>query len=130
MADLDRAHYRSVVASRRWRDLRARLMRERGLKCERCQKTWGIPRLAALQLHHRTYERLGAEWDTDVQLLCGFCHEEADAERAIESRQRAASALYHARLDGWATKRYGENWSDSGENIADEFDNWLARTDD
>ena len=27
-----------------------------------------------LQLHHRTYKRLGAEWLSDLMFLCGKCH--------------------------------------------------------
>jgi hypothetical protein len=28
-----------------------------------------------LQLHHRTYQRLGREWLTDLIPLCGVCHQ-------------------------------------------------------
>ena len=28
----------------------------------------------SLQVHHRTYERLGSEWDEDLEVLCEGCH--------------------------------------------------------
>jgi hypothetical protein len=38
-------------------------------RCERC----GAKR--TLEVHHRTYERLGRERDADLEVLCGDCHE-------------------------------------------------------
>jgi hypothetical protein len=37
-------------------------------RCQQC----GAGR--ALQVHHRTYDRVGAEWDEDLQVLCADCH--------------------------------------------------------
>jgi 5-methylcytosine-specific restriction endonuclease McrA len=64
--------YRRALNSHHWRDLRARLIRERA-GCESC----GHPPFsggASLTLHHLTYERLGAELDSDVEVLCTVCH--------------------------------------------------------
>src|SRR4051812_24840716 len=36
--------------------------------CARC------PQTNSLQLHHKTYERLGRELDADLELLCKRCH--------------------------------------------------------
>lgn len=122
--------YRSVIASKRWRELRVRLMRERGSICERCGKTWAPGYKVSLQLHHKTYERLGRERDEDVQLVCESCHSGADVERVADSRRRSDGALYDARLDGWASRRHGERWASEAtfgerEAIADEFEQWL-----
>jgi hypothetical protein len=125
MSAIDPVAYRRVIQSARWRALKARLLRERGPRCERCGKQWAPGYPPKLELHHTTYERLGHERDTDVQLVCGgVCHDHADAERARQAQQRAASALYAARLDGWARRKYGDDMNP--EDVADEFDAWLS----
>ncbi len=124
------AVYKAVIASKRWRDLRVRLMRQRGERCERCGKTWAPGYKATLQLHHKTYERLGGEYDSDLQLVCEACHETADIERAIEARVRAKDALYEAQLDGWARKKYGDDYIrtlEDQDQIEEEFEEWLER---
>lgn len=124
---LDRDRYLSVLRSPRWHQLRTRLLAERGRRCEACKKTKGAGVPFSLELHHLTYERLGAERDTDVQLLCDICHAKADVVRAEHGRQRARSALYRARLDGWARKKYGDDWADYRDEdvVAEMFDRWL-----
>jgi hypothetical protein len=83
---------------------------ERGNECERC----GLPGYPhyVLQVHHLNYDRLGFERDEDLQVLCLDCHEEADAERKREVAAQQAAALWNARVNGWATKKYGEDWEE------------------
>jgi hypothetical protein len=66
-----RYRYRAVLRSRRWKRLRRRVYRRSGGRCERCCRRHF---LGGLQLHHRTYARLGRERMTDVELLCDECH--------------------------------------------------------
>jgi 5-methylcytosine-specific restriction endonuclease McrA len=125
---LDPALYRAVLASPRWRALRTRLRRERGDQCERCRKTWAPGCRTSLQLHHKTYERLGHERDSDVELLCEPCHESADVERAAASRRRAEQALADARYAGWLRAQYGEgrvddHWDDH--EMYERFNDWV-----
>ena len=61
----DAAYYRTP----RWRELSARILRERPL-CERCGR-W------AKQVHHRHYLTVGRETDADLESLCGLCHLQA-----------------------------------------------------
>jgi 5-methylcytosine-specific restriction endonuclease McrA len=66
-----RSYYRWVLKSRRWRKLR-RLAYERSHgRCVRCgrRKSLGV-----LQLHHKTYKKLGKERLSEVELLCDDCH--------------------------------------------------------
>ena len=117
-----RSDYEARLADPSWTELRKRLIRERGRKCECCEKP-GNP----LQAHHLHYQTLWFEADRDLQLLCPPCHIEADLDRAQRGRERAARALYDARLDGWAQKKYGDCWGceyDLNE-IENEFDLWL-----
>jgi hypothetical protein len=45
-------------------------MGKAGFRCQVCN-AYGVQ----LNVHHRTYERRGAEWDTDLIVLCHDCHE-------------------------------------------------------
>jgi len=116
-----RARYEKRIRSAQWRNMKADLIRLRGDKCERCSLR------KPLELHHRTYERLGRELMSDLLLLCSNCHKIADEERAAEGHARSAAALYEAGLDTYATKKYGEEWWSSYDRdcIEEEFDRWL-----
>jgi hypothetical protein len=61
--------YYAYINSPRWRGLKERLLRERGVNCERCGK------FKPLDLHHLTYVRLGNEDDEDLKLYCRDCHD-------------------------------------------------------
>jgi len=63
---MDYADYLQTVEWRRRRDDR---VRKAGHRCERC------PAKRELQVHHVFYGRLGAELDTDLEVLCRTCHE-------------------------------------------------------
>lgn len=63
------AFYAQYLLSDAWRRVRNHKLREVKWTCEKC----GSKR--NLQVHHTTYERLGAEWSTDLKVLCEGCHE-------------------------------------------------------
>lgn len=117
-----RAKYYAVLDSPRWKALRARLIAALEGKCGRCNRNSnaeGHPFL--LELHHKTYERLGAELDTDVEVLCPECHKKADQERADAGRRKSSNAYYESSFDNWATRRYGEDYEDS-DYLREKFD--------
>lgn len=60
--------YEKYLLTALWRLRRNRALRLAGYKCSRC----GAGR--QLQAHHLTYDRLGAELDEDLQVLCRGCH--------------------------------------------------------
>jgi hypothetical protein len=106
-----------------WQVLRARLLQQAQYTCQRCGFATNAK---GLQLHHKNYDRLGHERDEDLIVLCLECHAKADTERRV----RTAEAAYYRRLDGWASKVYGENWDDNLnrlDEIEDEFEAWLER---
>ncbi len=117
------ARYRKHLRSAKWRYLKARIINSRGHWCERCGLGYG------LELHHKTYERLGDELITDVELLCDQCHRTADEERAQRGAIRSRAAMYSAGLDTYASKKYGDNWEtwSDMERIEEEYDGWLER---
>jgi hypothetical protein len=64
-----RDFYQAYLNSPAWRARRTRKLQDVGWRCERC----GAKR--DLQVHHRSYDRLGAEFDADLEVLCVDCHE-------------------------------------------------------
>jgi hypothetical protein len=116
-----RMRYEAHLRSEQWAETKRRLLQERGEQCERCGE--GPP----LQLHHKTYERLGHELPSDLELVCLECHPIADEERAAEGRLRSERARYNAGLNTYASKKYGEDWEAwmSPEEVEEDFDEWL-----
>lgn len=61
--------YQQYIASPAWRARRLRFLRRLPIEaCSACGSTDGV------DLHHMTYERLGAEDDGDLVALCRTCH--------------------------------------------------------
>jgi 5-methylcytosine-specific restriction endonuclease McrA len=103
--------YADYLLSPQWQQRRRQIIRARGRRCQRC----GSPR--RLQLHHKTYLRLGHERDADLELLCPKCHTKADRQRA---RDQALQTYIH--------KKYGDKYGDkTPRKVKREFAAWLAR---
>lgn len=71
------------LKSEHWKATRARAIELAGKKCSRCRKSAGalldVPGVRFgvcihLEVHHRTYERLWFERDSDLEVLCQLCH--------------------------------------------------------
>ncbi len=69
--------YDDYLQTRHWRRRRDRALWLAGDRCERC----GGRRL--LDVHHRSYARLGCEDDTDLIVLCHPCHDHTHEELAL-----------------------------------------------
>jgi hypothetical protein len=61
-------NYLDYLQSIEWLQLCARALEYYGNRCAICNSPDN------LQVHHRTYERLGQELITDVTILCDECH--------------------------------------------------------
>lgn len=61
--------YEKYLQTPEWRIRRNRTLSDAGYTCQRC----GVQR--QLQVHHKTYDRLGAELPEDLEVLCRGCHE-------------------------------------------------------
>jgi 5-methylcytosine-specific restriction endonuclease McrA len=68
--------YAAYIASAEWRMRRIEILSQRGAQCERC------PTRRGLQIHHKTYARLGRELPADLEILCNACHEREHGLRA------------------------------------------------
>lgn len=63
--------YLKYLESEHWAQIKLDLYAVRGFQCEVCFSTRSI------QVHHKTYERIGREEPQDVILLCRPCHKKA-----------------------------------------------------
>ena len=85
-----------------------------GNTCQRCEKSFHP---SELDVHHRTYERLGHELPSDLQVLCRVtCHPIGDAIRADQTQMRRQEKRNAAASDTYLSKRVGENY----QSVADE----------
>lgn len=112
--------YREYLESPAWRELRYRILTQRGRRCEACGD-----RGVTLQVHHRNYERLGHEEPEDLQILCVRCHREADLTRKVESAERR----WERRVSSWAAVVSGAAWAEdvSFARAEEDFERWLRR---
>lgn len=69
MAKVFPVDYHKYLKSARWK-AKAKAARKRaGYRCQLCNSQ------APLEVHHRTYERLGYERADDLIALCSSCHQ-------------------------------------------------------
>lgn len=67
--DVRRMAYRDYLRTPHWRATRAQALRRAGNRCQVCNAD------SHLDVHHRTYERLGCEDAGDLIVLCRSCHD-------------------------------------------------------
>lgn len=77
-----RDFYLAYLNSTDWRRRRNAALQRVGWRCERCG------RKRDLNVHHKTYERLGAENPEDLEVLCVDCHEGEHVKQLEESDSR------------------------------------------
>ncbi len=66
-----KACYREYLQTTYWAQVKA-VMRE--LACNRCERCSAHGSQAKLNVHHRTYRRLGEEEESDLLFVCDDCH--------------------------------------------------------
>lgn len=69
LARIDQGAYQAYIASAEWAEKRRRAFAVHGTFCRSCGRN-----NVTLHVHHRTYERLGAEQLEDLVILCDTCH--------------------------------------------------------
>lgn len=60
--------YADYLQSPHWKAVRTVALYWAGRRCQVCNSD------DSPEVHHRTYERVGAEQPADVTVLCGTCH--------------------------------------------------------
>lgn len=80
--------YKEYLQSEHWYDVRNRFYKSKLCKnrCEACGNRDN------LNLHHKTYKRIGQEWLNDLVLLCHSCHKSL---HKIEKEKRAKNPRSH-----------------------------------
>lgn len=87
--------YAEYLASPHWRDVKRRYRASN--RPQRC-----VCGAAGSQLHHLTYQRLGAERLTDLELLCEVCHRrvhDVGPKRRPAKKRKPSRAMLSAPLD-------------------------------
>ncbi|MBN1813980.1 MAG: HNH endonuclease [Anaerolineae bacterium] len=97
---MNKARYNEYIKSDVWRQVAGAAIERAGRRCQRCGATHD------LSVHHLTYERLGHELPSDLEVLCSVCHNKADIIRESKARSRQDQA----RFEAWAEKVYGYDW--------------------
>lgn len=98
--------YRAYLQSDVWKEKRNQVLSRANGKCEKCKAIIFDP-----DVHHLNYDRVGGnETPDDLLVLCSSCHKGADAERDAETDERRTDAYYDARLNGFASRKYGDAW--------------------
>lgn len=82
--------YRDYLDSPEWKVKRRELIEAAGRRCQRCEMA------GALRVHHLSYDRLGHELPSDLEVICKLCHPEADRQR----RPGGESARFGELFDG------------------------------
>ena len=72
--------YQTYLDSQGWKDKRRATLarvksksRRAAFRCEKCNEFFHAE---AMQVHHKTYDRIGDELGTDLEVLCRWCHAE------------------------------------------------------
>lgn len=63
---MPKLNYKSYINSVKWKETRKDFLQKRCFCCKR--------RVKSMNLHHKTYKRLGAEREQDLVSLCPNCH--------------------------------------------------------
>ncbi len=69
--------YKEYLLSEEWKQTRQRILDRDGNRCLVCNSPKN------LNVHHRTYERIGAEHDSDLTTMCQPCHAVFHAHRTV-----------------------------------------------
>ena len=104
--------YQDYLRSDIWAEKRKLALARADGKCESCGAIFVSN--SSLDVHHLNYDRVGGnERLDDLKVLCYPCHQNADKKRDEETDEWRKYRLYQSRLNGFASKKYGDFWQDS-----------------
>jgi len=76
--------YREYLRSPQWQRKRKGALKRAGNRCQLCNSP------ARLQVHHRTYDRIGNEAPDDLIVLCSVCHKTFHETRKLHKDKKRA----------------------------------------
>ena len=88
LAELQAMPYREYLRTREWQRTRAGALLRADYQC-----SLDATHTTGLEVHHRTYERLGAELPGDVVVLCKTCHRVHHAAHGRPKRAKDGAAV-------------------------------------
>lgn len=94
LAELRAMPYRLSLRTPEWRRTRAAALLRADNAC-----SLDVTHIGGLEVHHRTYERLGAELVTDLVVLCHSCHRLHHIEHGRPRRDRSAAPSHGVAAD-------------------------------
>lgn len=89
VAELRALPYPTYLLTEHWERVRRHALARGEYRCEECDAG------SSLDVHHRTYERLGEELPSDLEVLCRSCHRwrhERQANAGQEPQQQEEDA--------------------------------------
>lgn len=118
--------YKKYLRSAKWRNISAAMKKYANFTCQRCKARLHP---SALDVHHLTYERLGNERPSDLQVLChAKCHPVADAQRVERVTARREQRQYDSASHTFLSKKLGDNYASfADEGMHEDFERWRAR---
>jgi 5-methylcytosine-specific restriction endonuclease McrA len=81
--------YKEYLLSDHWLDLRRKILKRDGFACRLCNAR------TDLNVHHRSYERIGREREDDLITLCRRCHEIFHRNRALDRSETDSLSEAH-----------------------------------
>lgn len=94
--------YHAYIQSPEWKARAAHYKKLAGNRCRVCNTSDEI-----LDAHHRTYERLGNEWDDDITVLCRTCHGLYERHKQVSRLDEGAIQRWLAAIRQWRKFFYG-----------------------
>jgi hypothetical protein len=94
LAELSAMPYREYLRTPEWRRIRAATLHRANYEC-----ALDPTHTAALHVHHRTYDRRGAEQPSDLLVLCEECHRVHHAHHGRPSTKPRRAARLKAKRD-------------------------------
>lgn len=99
IAALRRLPYADYLRTAHWQRVRLLALERAGNACELCAAT------DRLEVHHRTYERLGFERPLDVIALCHDCHKDHHNALVLRAIRATEDPPLKAVVDTIATRQ-------------------------
>ena len=93
LAELRRMNYRDYLCTPEWRRARAAALVRAGYRCALDRS-----HTEDLEVHHNTYERIGAELASDLIVLCHDCHRHYHEANGRPRRPKTAASSQAARV--------------------------------
>lgn len=119
--------YLSYLRSSEWKKRRKQALEWAGYQCQHCGDV-----SVGLHAHHVNYERLGEELQRDLLVLCEMCHDAEHRRLDAEREAQWEEDRYDARVVGYATKRWGEDWAawHDWDEVYEQFEQFIERQGD